>query len=80
VLSWAPNIKEEGILISRGFWKAEELAKKLGTLEIVDCIPWADSTSDVKCGSDPMWDSLAAMALCLVGCIWKQISIKKITG
>jgi len=43
-------------------------------------IPWAGSTSDVECGSDPIWDSLAAVASCLVGCVWEQISIKKITG
>jgi len=51
VLPWTPNI-EEGILISRGFWKAAELAKKLGTLETVDCISWAGGISDVECGSD----------------------------
>jgi len=50
VLPWAPNI-EEGVLISRG-WKAAELAKKLGTLETVDCISWAGGTPGVECGSD----------------------------
>ena len=79
MLPWAPNIRE-GVLISRGFWKAAELAKKLGMLETVDCIPWAGGSSDVEWESDPMWDSLAAVASCLVGCIWEQISVKKITG
>jgi len=50
VLPWAPN-SEEGVLISRG-WKAAELAKKLGTLETVDCISWAGGTPGVECGSD----------------------------
>jgi len=53
VLPWAPNIGG-GVLISRGFLKAAELAEKLGTPETVDCIPWAGGTPDVECGSDPM--------------------------